>query len=63
VETYIVRLWKTAVSPEPEAGDEEARGIVRHVGSGREQPFTSWAELRTLLVPDSRSAPEPEQGR
>ncbi|MGH2445788.1 MAG: hypothetical protein ACRDGD_07095 [Candidatus Limnocylindria bacterium] len=49
METHIVRLW-TPQAPSEQASTTEARGIVRHVRSGRETSFGSWEELRTLLM-------------
>jgi hypothetical protein len=47
VDTFVIRLWTPADHAAP-AGD--ARGIARHVGTGRAAPFRDGAELLALLV-------------
>ena len=46
VDTFVVRLWTPADHAAP-AGD--ARGIARHVGTGRWATFRDGAELLALL--------------
>jgi hypothetical protein len=46
VDTFVVRLWTPADHATP-AGD--ARGIARHVGTGRWATFRDGAELLALL--------------
>jgi hypothetical protein len=47
VDTFVVRLWTPADHAAP-AGD--ARGIARHVGTGRWATFRDGAELLALLA-------------
>jgi hypothetical protein len=46
VDTFVVRLWSPADHATP-AGD--ARGIARHVGTGRAAAFRDGEELLALL--------------
>jgi hypothetical protein len=46
VDTFVIRLWTPADHAAP-AGD--ARGIARHVGTGRAAPFRDGTELLALL--------------
>ena len=46
VDTFVVRLWTPADHAAP-AGD--ARGIARHVGTGRWATFRDGSELLALL--------------
>ena len=47
VDTFVVRLWTPADHAAP-AGD--ARGIARHVGTGRWATFRDGSELLALLA-------------
>jgi hypothetical protein len=55
VETYIVRLWK---DDETATDTVDGQGIVRHVGSGQELPFRTFAQLLAFL----RERPRPAGG-
>ena len=46
MDTFVIRLWTPADHAAP-AGD--ARGIARHVGTGRAAAFRDGAELLALL--------------
>jgi hypothetical protein len=46
VDTFVIRLWSPA-DPATPTGD--ARGIARHVGTGRAAAFRDGAELLELL--------------
>lgn len=50
METYIVRMWAPGANLAPSPAVELTRGFVRHVRSGHEQSFTSWAELQAVLM-------------
>lgn len=43
METFVVRLWRSAEA------DDELRGVVQHVRSGVERPFSSAGELDAAL--------------
>ncbi len=66
METFVVRLWRGI------EGDDELRGVVRHVSSGSEQRFSSARELEAALRgpavagasgPTSHRGPAPTTGR
>ena len=44
-----------------ETNEDELRGIVEHVGTGRRQPFTSAPQLLAFLRADNRGLPEVEE--
>lgn len=61
MESFVVRIWT------PLAGDDELRGVVRHVQTGTEQTFTSSVEMAALLGAHLRptgpvSQPPPTRG-
>jgi len=53
METFVIQI-PTRSGGSTEAGEDELRGVVEHVGSGRRQSFTSPRELLAFLRTDDR---------
>jgi hypothetical protein len=51
METFVIQI-PTRPENSKEASQEEFRGVVEHVGTGRRQPFTSARELIEFLHAD-----------
>lgn len=52
METYVVRVREPDRPVVPGGGSDlegDLHGVVRHVRTGHETSFASWAELRTVL--------------
>lgn len=48
METFVLRVRDSDPSVVPVA-DQGPCGVIRHVRTGREMPFSSWEELRGIL--------------
>jgi hypothetical protein len=57
VETFVIQI-PTRAETKAEAGSEELRGLIEHVGSGRRQPFADVGELLAFLRARDRDLPE-----
>ncbi|MGH2830577.1 MAG: hypothetical protein ACRDJM_08835 [Actinomycetota bacterium] len=48
METFVVRVW-AAPGDAPSTADEEIRGVIEHVRSGRSTSFRDLSELSVCL--------------
>jgi hypothetical protein len=55
METFVIQI-PTRPENSKEASQEEFRGVVEHVGTGRRQPFTNARELVAFLHADHRDS-------
>ena len=53
METFVIQI-PTRPESSTDASQEEFRGVVEHVGTGRRQPFTNGRELLAFLHADHR---------
>ena len=56
METFVIQIGKTRHTGE--TGQQELRGVIEHVGSGRRRSFTSARELLAFLHTDHRDQRE-----
>jgi hypothetical protein len=57
METFVIQI-PTRSEGSTEAGEDELRGVVEHVGTGRRQSFTSPRELLAFLSTGDREPVE-----